>query len=162
MDMAVGDDGMVYVLNRIMCGDGLQPLGQIARLLWDDDGSWDLNERTPLGGVGTDDGQFIWPVCMIIDAAQVLFVSDEALHRITSLTTQGEFVNKWGEHGDGDGQLDRPSGIAFDAEENILVADTMNHRVQRFTKDGKFLTKWGSYGTETGSSICRGASPWTS
>ena len=89
MDMAVGDDGMVYVLNRIMCGDGLQPLGQIARLLWDDDGSWDLNERTPLGGVGTDDGQFIWPVCMIIDAAQVLFVSDEALHRITSLTTQG-------------------------------------------------------------------------
>ena len=150
LDVAVGSDGMVYVLNRLRCGDGLLPIGQIARVLWDDDGVWDLTERPPLGGLGTDDGKFTWPVCMIIDADQNLFVSDEALHRITSITTESEFVGKWGEHGDGDGQFDRPSGIAFDAEENILVADTMNHRVQKFTKDGKFLMKWGTYGDGDG------------
>ena len=137
MDVAIGSDGMVYVLNRG---------GDIARLLWEDDGSWDVEERKPLGGSGTDDGKFTWPVFIIMDSDENLFVSDEALHRITAITTQGEFVNKWGEHGQGDGQLDRPSGIAFDPEENILVVDTLNHRVQKFTKDGKFLMKWGRRG----------------
>ena len=141
LDVAIGEDGMVYVLNRG---------GQIARLLWDDDGIWDIDERAPLAGGGSDDGKFKWPVCMIIDADQNLFVSDEANHRITSITTQGEFVSKWGEHGDGDGQLDRPSGIAFDTDENMYVVDALNHRVQKFTKDGKFLMKWGSYGNGDG------------
>ena len=72
---------------------------------------------------------------MIMDREQNLLVSDEALHRINSMTTQGEFLAKWGEYGDGDGRLDRPSGIAFDADENIYVSDTLNHRIQKFTKD---------------------------
>ena len=141
IDVAMDGDGMVYVLNRG---------GDIARLLWEDDGTWDVEERKPLGGSGKDDGKFTWPVCMIMDGEGKLFVSDEGLHRITTLTAQGDFVSKWGEHGDGDGQLDRPSGIAFDSEENIYVVDTMNHRVQKFTKDGKFLMKWGSYGDGDG------------
>ena len=141
IDVVIGGDGMVYVLNRG---------GDIARLLWEDDGIWDIEERKPLGGSGTDDGKFTWPVFMIMDSDEKLFISDEALHRITAITIQGEFVSKWGEHGQGDGQLDRPSGIAFDADENILVVDTLNHRVQRFTKDGHFLMKWGRHGEGDG------------
>jgi DNA-binding beta-propeller fold protein YncE len=132
---------MAYVLNRG---------GQIARLLWDDDGIWDTDERAPLAGGGDADGKFTWPVAMIIDRDDNLFVSDEALHRITSLTTQGEFLAKWGDFGEEDGQLNRPSGIAFDADENIYVSDTLNHRVQRFTKDGRFLMKWGRLGDGDG------------
>ena len=87
---------------------------------------------------------------VIADSDENLFVSDEANHRISSFSSEGEFLGKWGEHGDGDGQIDRPSGLAFDAEENILVVDTLNHRVQKFTKDGEFLMKWGSFGEGEG------------
>ena len=141
MDVAVGLDDMVYVVNRD---------GSIARLMWDDDGSWDVPERAPLGGSGTDDGKFSWPVAMIRDSENSLYVSDEQLDRITALSTSGDFIAKWGESGQDDGQLDHPSGIAFDADENMLVVDTMNHRVQRFTKDGKFLAKWGRFGDGPG------------
>ena len=74
----------------------------------------------------------------------------QALHRITVMSTTGEFIAKWGDRGDGDGDLDRPSGIALDLEENLYVVDAQNHRVQKFTKDGKFLMKWGRYGDGDG------------
>ena len=138
MDVAFGGEGRIYVLCRS------ENLAQIARLTWDDE------NLGPICGKGTEDGNFIWPVTLIVDREENLIVSDEALHRITTLNKDGEFLGKWGEHGDGDGQLNRPSGVAFDAEENIYVVDTLNHRVQKFTKDGKFLMKWGHYGDGDG------------
>ena len=135
VDVAIDRDEHVYVLGRG---------GDIARLTLDDD------DLRPIAGGGSDDGKFEWPVAMIIDRDENLTVSDEALHRITTVSKGGEFIGKWGEHGDGDGQLNRPSGIAFDPEENIYVVDTLNHRVQKFTKDGKFLLTWGTLGDADG------------
>ena len=135
MDVAIGGDGRIYVLLRA---------GLIRSLTLDD------GDLGTIGGGGTDDGKFTWPVSLIIDGEENLYVSDEALHRITKLSKDGEFLDKWGEQGDGDGQLNRPSGMAFDAEENIYVSDALNHRVQKFTKDGKFLMKWGEHGAGEG------------
>ena len=135
MDVAIGGDGRIYVLLRA---------GLIRSLTLDD------GDLGTIGGGGTDDGKFTWPVSLIIDGEENLYVSDEALHRITKLSKNGEFLDKWGEQGDGDGQLNRPSGMAFDAEENIYVSDALNHRVQKFTKDGKFLMKWGEHGAGEG------------
>ena len=106
IDVAL-DDGMYYVLNRS---------GIIARLQWDDDGSWDVGNLTPIAGAGTEDGKFTWPVTILIDRDRTLWVSDENTHRITNITREGEFISKWGEHGDGEGQFDGPAGMAFDAE----------------------------------------------
>ena len=142
MDVAVGEDGTVYVLCRV---------GDIVRLPWEDAGhDWNTYLTSTIGGKGTGEGQFNWPVQMLIDRQQHLWVSDENLHRITVLTTDGEHVRTWGEHGGGEGQLNRPSGIAFDADENVYVSDTMNHRVQRFTSEGKFLASWGTHGSGDG------------
>jgi len=138
VDVAFGGEGRVYVLCRS------QQAVEISRINWDDD---DLG---PISGRGTDDGQFQWPVTLIVDRDENLYVSDEALHRITTLSRDGEFLAKWGEFGDGDGQLNRPSGIAFDSEENVYIVDTLNHRVQKFTKDGKFILKWGKHGNGDG------------
>ena len=135
MDVAIGGDGRIYVLLRA---------GLIRSLTLDD------GDLGTIGGGGTDDGKFTWPVSLIIDGEENLYVSDEALHRITKLSKDGEFLDKWGAQGDGDGQLNRPSGMAFDAEENIYVSDALNHRVQKFTKDGKFLMKWGEHGAGEG------------
>jgi DNA-binding beta-propeller fold protein YncE len=138
VDVGIGLEGRVYVLLRL---DGS---ASIARITFDDD---DLG---PISGHGTEDGKLQWPVTLIVDGDENLFISDEISHQITKLSREGDFLGKWGEEGTGDGQLNRPAGIAFDPEENIYVVDALNHRVQKFTKDGKFILKWGSYGDGEG------------
>ena len=135
MDVAIGDDGTIYVLSRD---------GSIARLTWDDE------NLSPIAGFGKDDGRFVWPVTILTDDDDNLWVSDESLNRITVITKDGEFVRKWGEPGEGDGQLNGASGMSFDPEGNVYVADALNHRVQKFTKDGEFLLNWGSFGDGEG------------
>ncbi len=138
LDVAIGKDGTLYVLCRSAGG------AQIARVSYDDD---DLG---PISGYGTDDGKFQLPAAIILDRDENLVVSDEGLHRITVLNTQGEFLAKWGEPGEGPGQLNRPSGIAFDLEGNLYISDTMNHRIQKFTRDGTPLLAWGRQGHGVG------------
>jgi DNA-binding beta-propeller fold protein YncE len=135
MDVAIGKDYTLYVLSRT---------GAIARLTLDDD------DLRPIAGGGEDDGKFVWPVAMLIDDDENLWISDESLNRISVITTEGEFVRKWGEAGEGDGQLNGVSGISFDPEGDVYVADTLNHRVQKFTNEGKFLLKWGGLGDAEG------------
>ncbi len=143
IDMALGADKRIYILVRTE--------GAALIRVWSlDDAERLTDQLVDIGGFGSDEGKFTWPVQMIADGEENLFVSDEALHRISSFNKDGEFLGMWGEEGDGDGQLDGPSGIAFDSDENLYVVDTKNHRVQKFTKDGKFLMKWGSLGSGPG------------
>lgn len=135
MDLAIGDEGRLYCLTRT---EGIKVF------------NWDDEDLGFISGTGTGDGQLSWPVAIVRDRQENLYVSDERLHRISSFTKDGELLGTWGEHGDGDGQLNRPSGIAFDADENLYVVDSMNHRVQKFTRDGEFLAKWGGYGDGDG------------
>ena len=132
IDIALGDEGRVYCLARFDVG------GNIRVINHDDE---------DLGGIG---GGWVWPVCVIRDADETLYIADEGAHTVTILKRDGEQVAQWGEHGSAPGQLDRPSHMAFDAEERLWVADTMNHRVQQFTKDGKHLASFGSHGDGEG------------
>ena len=85
-----------------------------------------------------------------MDAEDNIYVSDEATHRITAITSEGDFLGSWGERGEGKGQLNGPSGIAFDLDGSLYVSDTLNQRVQRFTREGVFLSTWGSFGDGDG------------
>ncbi len=138
VDLALGQEGRLYVLSRSELAT------EIRRINWDDE-----NLGT-IGGPGTDDGKFRWPVCVLADEEENLYVSDEALNRISIFNKAGDFLSKWGEAGDGDGQLNRPAGMAFDPAGNLLVVDSLHHRVQTFTRDGTFLAKWGAQGAEPG------------
>ena len=140
VDIALGRDGRIYCL----CSMEISPNTGVATITFDDD------YLGHVGGVGTGDGQFIWPMSIVVDHEETLVISDSALHRITFMRPDGTFLGKWGEHGSGDGQVDRPAGLAFDADENLYVVDTMNHRVQKFTRDGRFILKWGEYGDGDG------------
>ncbi len=139
VDVAIGREGRLYILCRQESAAAL-----IRRYTVEDE---DLGE---IGKYGLGDGEMKWPVSIIADADENLYVSDEAAHRVVSYSMEGERLGSWGEHGAGPGQLDRPAGIAFDADENIYVADAMNHRVQKFTKDGRFILGWGSRGRGAG------------
>lgn len=138
VDLALGKEGRIYVLSRSELST------EIRRISWGDE------NLGVIGAPGSADGKFVWPVSVVVDADENLFISDEALHRISIFNKEGDFLGKWGEAGDGDGQLDRPAGLAFDPEGNLYVVDSLHHRVQKFTRDGTFLMKWGTFGSGPG------------
>lgn len=43
---------------------------------------------------------------------------------------EGEFLFKFGSHGEGNGQFNAPTGVAVDSNGNIIVADWGNSRIQ--------------------------------
>ena len=135
MDVAIGDEGRLYVLGRTEVGIG----GNIRIINWDDE---DLGTMADTG--------LTWPVCLIRDADENLYVSDEGAHTITVYNKAGEEQAKWGSHGSAPGELDRPSGIAFDAAGELWVADTLNHRIQHFSRDGSYLGGFGGPGSGEG------------
>jgi DNA-binding beta-propeller fold protein YncE len=112
--------------------------------------SFDDEDRGNFGTVGDEEGELQWPVSIIADSEENVYISDEALDRISSFDGEGEFQASFGESGSGEGQLNRPAGLAFDADQNIYVVDSMNHRVQKFTNDGKFILGWGAFGDGEG------------
>ena len=145
VDMAFGENGLLYVLNR--AGPEVSqrmPYKRVTMCTVDEDYLGEFSS----GGV--QDGQMMWPSSIAIDRVGNVYVSDEALQRITIFDGKGRYLDKWGVKGRGKGEFNRPSGIAFDAEDNLLVTDSLNCRVQRYTRDGRFLESWGRAGTADG------------
>ena len=145
VDMAFGENGVLYVLNR--AGPEVaqrMPYKRVTMCTVDEDYLGEFSS----GGV--QDGQLMWPSSIAIDRVGNVYVSDEALQRITIFDGKGRYLDKWGVKGRGDGEFNRPSGIAFDADDNLLVTDSLNCRVQRYTREGRFLESWGRPGTRDG------------
>lgn len=140
LDFAFGANGVMYVVNR-----GAEELGQrISKC------TVHHEFLTQFGGFGAKEGQFIWPVSVDVDQDEMVYVSDESLHRISIFTKDGQFHGQWGTPGSEAGQLRGPSGIAFNQDEQLYVVDCLNHRVQRFTKEGQCLGTWGRAGSGPG------------
>jgi DNA-binding beta-propeller fold protein YncE len=145
VDVALGRDGMLYVLNRAGSDIELRmPYKRVTMCTLAED------YLGQFGSGGAGEGQLMWPVAIAIDADERLYISDEALHRISIFDKEGSFLNQWGVKGRGAGEFDRPAGIAFDADQHLLVVDGRNHRIQRYRKDGHFLGQWGSGGRGAG------------
>lgn len=141
VDMAVGRDGMLYVLNR--AGTEID-----VRLGYKRVSRCTLNAEYhgDFGSGGREDGQIMWPVAIALDADENIYISDEALQRISIFDRHGTFLAKWGRQGSGAGEFDRPAGLAFDHDDNLLVVDSRNNRIQKYTRDGTFLGAWGQGG----------------
>ena len=142
-DMAIGNDGRIYVTNR--AGEG--PEGEGVQVTMCDLDS-EYFGTFGLGGVG--DGQFILMSAIAMDNEGRLYISDEYLHRISVFEPSGGFLSKWGERGAAPGELDSPSGLAFDQDDNLYVVDQRNNRVQKFARDGQLLASFGSQGSGDG------------
>jgi DNA-binding beta-propeller fold protein YncE len=145
VDVALGHDGVLYVLNRAGSDIELRmPYKRVTMCTLDEDYLGEFSS----GGSG--DGQIMWPVAIAIDGEGNVYISDEALHRISIFDGQGHFLGKWGVKGDGVGEFNRPAGLAFDQDQHLLVVDGLNHRIQRYTTDGRFLGQWGQAGRGPG------------
>ena len=142
MDLAMGKDGTVYVVNR--CRED-RPAGVRVTVC-----TVDEDYLGQFGQFGEGDGEFVWPVAIALDSDDNVYVADQWLNRISIYSKGGDFLGKWGEAGSGDGELNQPFGMTFDKEDNLYVVDAHNNRVQKLTKDGRFLAKWGEAGNGPG------------
>ncbi|MGE3538007.1 MAG: 6-bladed beta-propeller [Candidatus Tectimicrobiota bacterium] len=145
VDLAVRRDGLCYVLNRagsdvsVRMGYKRVTMCNIAEEYYGDFSSG-----------GTAEGQIMWPVAIALDAADNVYISDEALQRISIFDKDGRFLACWGKRGQGEGEFDRPAGLAFTRDQHLLVVDGRNNRVQKYTRDGTFLGAWGRTGSGPG------------
>ena len=144
VDVGLGADGRMYVISRGLDTYGGMPFKRVTIC------SVSGEFFGQFSGTGTGDGDIMWPVsCAISDDGEV-YISDEALHRISVFDRDGAFLRKWGVQGAGPGEFNGPSGVAFDHQGNLLVADSLNNRVQRYTRDGRYVAGWGRPGAGAG------------
>jgi DNA-binding beta-propeller fold protein YncE len=141
VDLALGADDVVYVLNRSYEN---RPDGIHVTMVT-------LNEEyiTEFGSAGEEDGQFTWPTSIALDQDGNVYVADEWLHRISVFDKDGTFLSKWGKPGSGDGELNKPAGLAI-TNGTMFVSDSCNHRIQKFSLEGKYLGQFGSFGSGPG------------
>jgi len=95
--------------------------------------------------------QLVRPAGITLNPANhLLYVSDSGAHAIVVLTTEGDFIRRFGTRGSSTGELNYPAQIACDSKGNVFVADTLNFRVQRFSAQGDPLGSFGMKGDAGG------------
>ena len=67
-----------------------------------------------------------------VDAENHVFVTDPEGYRVLEFTSEGEFIQAWGDYGESLQGFGLASGIAVDSEGNVWVTDAGNHRVMKF------------------------------
>ncbi|KAM6342059.1 tripartite motif-containing protein 3 [Podargus strigoides] len=80
------------------------------------------------------------PHFVAVNTKNEIVVTDFHNHSVKVYSADGEFLFKFGSHGEGNGQFNAPTGVAVDANGNIIVADWGNSRVQVFDSAGSFLS----------------------
>ena len=126
--IAIHDSGDIYVaLGDDWFGDGIIHV-------YDQGG----HEKRTIGSYGSDDGQFSGP-CGISIKGDVMYVAETGNYRIQKLTTGGEFLGKFGQHGSGQGQFNQPISVIVDQIDRMIVADNGNDRVVILDQNGSWL-----------------------
>ncbi|XP_031427561.1 tripartite motif-containing protein 3b isoform X1 [Clupea harengus] len=80
------------------------------------------------------------PHFVAVNNKSEILVTDFHNHSVKVYNADGEFLFKFGSHGEGNGQFNAPTGVAVDANGNIIVADWGNSRIQVFDCSGSFLS----------------------
>ncbi|KAM7179076.1 tripartite motif-containing protein 3 isoform 2-T2 [Macrochelys suwanniensis] len=99
---------------------------------------------TKFGSRGTAERQFAGtldgPHFVAVNNKNEIVVTDFHNHSVKVYSADGEFLFKFGSHGEGNGQFNAPTGVAVDSNGNIIVADWGNSRIQVFDSSGSFLS----------------------
>ena len=134
--IAVSGDGRIYVLSR--CDPARATAVRVGVQDIDENFLFEFSE-----GYGSGPGQFVLPVAIAFDSQERLYITDEYNHRVAIYSSEGKFLDQWGEHGSEPGKLNGPAGIAIDSNDNVYIADQHSHAISKFTADGRFLNRFG-------------------
>jgi hypothetical protein len=95
--------------------------------------------------------EFSYPVGVVVDLANNLYVADQGFDLIRKISPLGEVSTIAGTgaagFGNANGTLavfDGPTDLAIDSNDNLYVADIFNHRIRKITPDGLVSTFAGS------------------
>ena len=106
--------------------------------------------RRIVGGRGTGDGQFNFPVALVRLGGAVL-VGDTLNFRIQQLdAATGRFLGAFGRLGDAAGDTPRLKGIAADAAGHVWASDAHLDQVSIYTAQGQLLMSLGRSGSAPG------------
>ncbi len=94
--------------------------------------------RRKFGGSGNGDGNFHGPEGVTIDGKGNVYVVDTGNHRVQKFDDAGNFILKFGQHGEYEGELDNPTDVCVH-ENRVYVTDTGNNRVVCFDDSGNFI-----------------------
>ncbi|MYB49535.1 MAG: 6-bladed beta-propeller [Dehalococcoidia bacterium] len=134
--IAVSGDGRIYVLSR--CDPARATAVRVGVQDIDENFLFEFSE-----GYGSGPGQLVLPVAIAFDSQERLYITDEYNHRVVIYSSEGKFLDQWGEHGSEPGKLNGPAGIAIDSNDNVYIADQHSHAISKFTSDGRFINRFG-------------------
>lgn len=90
--------------------------------------------------------------CDLIARDDVVYLAENAAHRVVLYSGRGEVMSKWGSRSrtslDGFGSCCNPMNLAFDAGGTLYTAESGLGRVKRYSTDGKYLGLVGYIGVE--------------
>ena len=93
-----------------------------------------------IGRLGREDGQFVNPCCVAVDAKHRIWVVDTAREDVQVFSEAGEHLLTFAGPGHADGQLSRPAYPFLDeATRELYVPDFANRRVSVFSEEGTWL-----------------------
>jgi len=144
MDLALGKEGRVYVINRSNPFQAVQGGVRVGIV------TLEPEYIGQFGEFGEDDGGFVWPTSLAVDSQENIYVTDEHRHDVQVFNKDGEFVRKWGSFGSKPGEFNRPSGVAINSQDHVYIVDHLNNRIQMFTSDETLLGTFGSAGSGPG------------
>ena len=108
------------------------------------------------GEHGHELGQFLRPQKIVIDRADLVWVTDACNHRVQVFDARGseaKLVKSWGVNGHAPGELNYPYDILLDPaalagqpEGHVYLCEFGNHRVQKFTLEGQYIGHFGASG----------------
>jgi len=138
-DVAVVPDEMGAVVIK------LNPSGEVTMTL-----------GTP-GVTGQDNRTFNRPSGVAVAPSGEIYVTDGEgpNNRVVRFSSDGNFIQAWGETGSEPGQFSTPHDIAIDSRGRVFVADRSNNRIQIFDADGNFIDQWVQFGRPSGIFINR-------
>jgi DNA-binding beta-propeller fold protein YncE len=85
-----------------------------------------------IGGVnGSEPGQFGWVTDIARAPDGTLYLAEYGeFDRIYKYSSDGQYIDRFGEHGDGPLQFSRPQTLAVDDDGLLWISDACNHRIQ--------------------------------
>lgn len=100
-----------------------------------------------IGDTGNSDGSFHGPEGICFDKRGNIYVVDSGNHRVQKFDNDGNYILKFGEHGDYEGQLKNPTDIVA-YRDRLYVTDTGNKRISCFDDSGNFIKNYMIRGLE--------------
>ncbi len=97
----------------------------------------------PLLEFDTSSQPLLHPLALTV-AGDNVYVADENANRIHAFSTEGEFLQSYGETSEY--SLNRPNSVAVLPDGDLLVVDTWNYRILHLDPQGALQTAWGGAG----------------